>query len=119
MQVAMASNLYWFTGLAGAGKTTIANLFFTSIKDSKNSLVFLDGDTLRQIFSDQQKYTLIERKRLAMRYSHLCKLLIEQDIDVVIATISMFHEVRDWNRSNINNYHEIYIKVPIDILIKI
>jgi cytidine diphosphoramidate kinase len=114
----MPSNLYWFTGLSGAGKTTIANLFYSSLKVSKKDLVFLDGDTLRQIFDDKQKYTLASRKRLAMRYSKLCKMLIEQNIDVVIATISMFQDVRDWNRGNIENYHEIYIKVPIDILIK-
>ena len=114
----MKANLYWFTGLSGAGKTTIAQLFYESLQMSKKSIVFLDGDTLRELFADQQKYTLSERKKLAMRYSHLCKMLIEQELDVVIATISMFNEVRDWNRKNIKNYHEVYIKVPIDILIK-
>jgi adenylylsulfate kinase-like enzyme len=44
-------------------------------------------------------------------------MLTEQGIDVVIATISMFHEVREWNRKNIENYNEIYIKVPMEVLI--
>jgi len=34
----------------------------------------------------------------------------------VIATISMFYDVRDWNRNNIEKYYEVYLKVPIDVL---
>ena len=114
----MNSKLYWFTGLSGAGKTTIGYLFFNHLKEAGERVVFLDGDSLRAIFSDNQKYGLSDRRKLAMRYSNLCKMLVEQDISVVIATISMFDEVREWNRKNINNYNEVYIKVPIDILIE-
>tara|TARA_Y100000746_G_C15232197_1_gene337890 strand:- start:6 stop:524 length:519 start_codon:yes stop_codon:yes gene_type:complete len=114
----MNSKLYWFTGLSGAGKTTIGSLFFKHLKEAGKNVVFLDGDILRAIFLDNQKYALSDRKKLAMRYSNLCKMLVDQDINVVIATISMFDEVREWNRKNIKNYKEVYIKVPIDILIK-
>jgi len=114
----MGASLYWLTGLSGAGKTTIGRLFYSTLNKTKNNIVYLDGDVLREIFGGSQDYSPLERKNLAMRYSRLCKMLNEQNIDVVIATISMFHEVRDWNRENINNYKEIYIKVPIDILIE-
>lgn len=113
----MKANLYWFTGLSGAGKTTIARMFFEIVK-TKNNIIFLDGDNLREILADDQQYSMVMRKKLAIRYSKLCKMLIDQGNDVVIATISMFQDVRDWNRANIINYHEIYIKVPIDILIE-
>jgi adenylylsulfate kinase-like enzyme len=113
----MKSNLYWITGLSGAGKTTIGTLFYSYLQETKNNVVYLDGDTLRKIFSDNHQYSLPERKILAMRYSRLCKMLTDQGIDVVIATISMFHEVRKWNRENIENYNEIYIKVPMEVLI--
>ena len=53
-----------------------------------------------------------------MRYSRLCKMLSEQGIDVICATISLFYEVQDWNRNNITYYKEVYIKVPLEILIK-
>ena len=89
----MSANLYWFTGLSGAGKTTIADIFYKTIKKTKRTVVFLDGDTLREILTDGQQYSLIERKKLAMRYSQFCKMLTDQGIDVVIATISMFDEV--------------------------
>lgn len=113
----MKSNLYWITGLSGAGKTTIGTLFYSYLEEIKNNVVFLDGDNLREIFGDTQKYLPSERKVLALRYSKLCKMLTDQGIDVVIATISMFHEVRKWNRNNIENYNEIYIKVPMKVLI--
>ena len=43
-----------------------------------------------------------------MLYAKLAKLLTDQGIDVVFATISMFHKVREWNKSNIKKYIEIY-----------
>ena len=113
----MKSNLYWITGLSGAGKTTIGTLFYSYLQKIKKNVIYLDGDNLREIFGVTQEYSLSERKTLAMRYSRLCKMLMEQDMDVVICTISMFNEVRKWNRENISNYKEIYIKVPMKILI--
>jgi len=113
----MKSTLYWLTGLSGAGKTTIGSLLYARLKIKNRNTVYLDGDTLREIFGHNHKYSLSERKKLAMRYSRLCNMLTDQGIDVVISTISMFHEVRDWNRENIDNYNEIYVKVPIEVLI--
>ena len=100
----MKSNLYWITGLSGAGNTTIGTLFYFYLQETKNNVVYLDRDNLREIFGDKQQYSPLERKILSMGYSRLCKMLTEQGIDVVIATISMFHEVREWNQTNFKNY---------------
>lgn len=108
--------VYWITGLAGAGKTTIGKLFYEKIRQQKENVVFLDGDLLREVFCNDLGYSAADRKISAMRNSRICKLLADQGIDVVCATISMFHECRQWNRDNIKNYREIYIKVPVDVL---
>jgi len=108
----------WITGLSGAGKTTIGNYFVEELKLHFPNVVFLDGDDLRELFGAQIGHTLDERLNLAKRYSRLCKMLSDQEIIVVCATISMFHEVRKWNRKNITNYFEVYIRTPKNILIE-
>lgn len=109
---------YWITGLSGAGKTTIGEKIFQRLREKKKTVLFLDGDTLREVFGNDLGYSREDRLRCAMRYSRLCRLLSEQGQDVVICTISMFHEVRDWNRQNIEKYKEIYIQVPMEVLRK-
>jgi adenylylsulfate kinase-like enzyme len=56
------------------------------------------------------------RTSLGLTYGHLAAELSRQGMDVVCATISMFHEVFQWNRKNIQNYREIYLRVPLDVL---
>ncbi len=108
--------VYWLMGLSGAGKTTIGKILYKKLCEQKNNIVFLDGDTLREVFGNDLGYGKEDRFKCAMRYSRLCKLLSEQGQDVVICTISMFHEVRKWNKNNIEKYKEIYIDVSIRIL---
>lgn len=109
--------VYWFTGLSGSGKTTIGKLFYSNLRQIKPNVVFLDGDILRGVFGNHG-YSLDERKNLAFCYGRLCKMLSEQRIDVICATISMYRECQKWNRSNISKYKEIYLRVPIKVLVE-
>lgn len=108
--------VYWFTGLSGAGKTTIGQLFYEKMKEKYLNTVFLDGDIMRKVFGDDLGYSEEERKKCAMRYSRLCAMLQEQGMNVICCTISMFDSVREWNRENIRNYKEIYVKVSMETL---
>tara|TARA_Y100000589_G_C27185161_1_gene642337 strand:- start:188 stop:853 length:666 start_codon:yes stop_codon:yes gene_type:complete len=110
--------LYWITGLAGAGKTSIGKILYKHIKKKFKNTIFLDGDVLRAVLGYEYiNYDKTSRKNVAMKYSRLSKLFTDQGINVIFATISMFDSVRAWNRKNIDNYVEIYLKVPIDKLI--
>ena len=111
-------NIYWITGLSGAGKTSIGKLFFKKIKKEEPNTIFLDGDELRSIFNIKNSFSMETRLSLSYSYSKFCNFLANQNLNVVIATISMFHEVRAWNKRHIDNYNEIYIKVPMNILVK-
>lgn len=112
------SAVYWITGLSGAGKTTIGKILYEKMRETYPNTVFLDGDTMRKVFGDDLGYTREERIKCAMRYSRLCAMLEEQDLNVICCTISMFDCVRDWNRENIRNYREVYVKVSMETLLK-
>ncbi|MBD5468174.1 MAG: adenylyl-sulfate kinase [Lachnospiraceae bacterium] len=108
--------VYWITGLSGAGKTTIGKALYNEIKKERDNVVLLDGDVLRETFGNDLGYTKEDRFQCAMRYGRICRMLSEQDITVICCTISMFNEVREWNRGHIENYVEVYLRVPIEIL---
>jgi len=112
----MKSKCYWITGLSATGKTTLSKLLVDSFRASGKVVVHLDGDELRQVLSDEA-YTREERIALGMRYSRLCRLLINQGIDVVISVIGLFKELHRWNKENIPNYIEIFIDTPLEELI--
>ena len=112
----MEGKVYWITGLSGSGKTSIGSILFQELKKESNMVVFLDGDVMREYICSDLGYTLLERELCARRYSGLCKMLFLQGFTVICCTISMFHSVREWNRDNINNYIEVYVKASSDTL---
>ena len=108
--------VYWITGLSGAGKTSIGKSLYQKLKQKSPNTVFLDGDVLREVFGNDLGYTREERIKCAMRYARLCKMLQEQGLNVICCTISMFDCIRAWNRENIENYREIYVRVSMEVL---
>lgn len=111
--------VYFFTGLSGAGKTTIGGLFYRRLKAKRNDVVLLDGDQLRRLSIHKQSgYSTEERRQGAFYNFEMCKLLADQGIDVVLCSISMYHDCRAWAREKIENYKEIYIKVTRETLYK-
>lgn len=112
----MQGRVYWITGLSGAGKTTVATALIARLRESGLSPILLDGDRLRAAIAPDAGYDAETRKRLAAIYGRLCAELSSQGAVVVCATISMFHDIRDWNRANISGYREIYLRVQPDRL---
>ena len=109
--------VYFFTGLAGAGKTTIGGLFYRRLKAKRNDVVLLDGDQLRRLsYNKTSGYTTEERRKGAFYNFEMCKMLADQGIDVVLCSISMYNDCRAWARERIDNYKEIYIKASRETL---
>lgn len=110
--------LYWITGLSGAGKTTIGNRLYYELRKERDNVVLLDGDILKKIVDDTAGYSDSERKKRAIKYAMMCKMLTDQGLTVICCTIAMYDEVRDWNRKNNRGYVEVFLDVPINILIE-
>ena len=117
--------VYFFTGLAGAGKTTIGGLFYQRLKEKNPEAILIDGDQARAAAghstSDgkvllEDRYTTEARKAGAWGNFQYCRDLAEQGKDVVVCSISMYTEIRTWNRENIENYREVYLKVTRETL---
>lgn len=110
----------WITGLSGAGKTTVAQQVVQRLRAEGKSVIFLDGDELREVFGaitpNEENHGREGRINLAMQYSRLCGVLASQGFTVVIATISLFREVHEWNHRNLPGYFEVYLKVPLEEL---
>lgn len=118
--------VYFFTGLAGAGKTTIGGLFYQRLKQRSPDAVLFDGDQLRGASGDfcpdtgailkEDRYTTEARRAGAYNTFRTCKSLSDQGKDVVVCSISMYSDVRRWNRENIEQYREIYVRVTRETL---
>lgn len=107
----------WITGLAGAGKTTIAEKVYKKLKKESSNTVLLDGDVFRNVFGENG-YSRHERFKLAQKISNLCSFLSNQGINVVCATIGLFKEIHQLNRTQIKDYIEVYIDVSMEELIR-
>ena len=81
-------------------------------------MVLLDGDVIRTLFGNDVDHTIDGRRRNAERLSRLSKFLADQGIHVVAAVLSIFPEWRSWNRENIQNYSEVYMKATMQTLLK-
>jgi adenylylsulfate kinase-like enzyme len=108
--------VFWITGLSAAGKTSIGRALSSHLRDSGGRVIFLDGDSLRAAVSNDLGYSAENRRAAAMRNGMLCRMLAEQGFDVVCSTISLFHNVQQWNRENIPRYIEILVRVPLEEL---
>ena len=97
----MTGQVIWITGLSGAGKTTLAKQLYLRLKKNQMHPILLDGDLLRLIFKigsiEEQSYSRKSRINLGLKYGLLCKTLSSQGFIVILATISMFHEIYAWN----------------------
>lgn len=109
--------LFWVSGLSGSGKTTIAKKITKDIKKLYGPTVVISGDSLRNMFN-LKGYSYNERLTTVKKYCRLSKFLTSQKMNVIFAVIGMMKSIREWNRKNIDNYIEIYIKSDIKEIIK-
>lgn len=106
----------WLTGLSGARKSTIAEKLITLFKARNLTPVVLDGDQVRAAIQDPHwQFDEASRLRGSYIYARLASLFASQGHLVIVPTISMFEEVRQWNRLHNAGYFEVYLKTSQDV----
>ena len=107
----------WIIGLSGAGKTTLAEEVVHLARQNGKTVALLDGDVMRSVWGDSLGHTLDGRKKNADRLHRLCRYLEGEGVHVVAPVLSIFQETRYNNRRELRDYHEVYIKCPMEALV--
>ena len=109
--------LFWVTGLSGSGKTTISKKMQNDIQKIYGPTLLISGDDIREIF-DFKDYSAAKRFTLVMKYCKFAKFITNQNVNLIFAVVGMMDKIRNWNKKNITNYLEIYIKSDLKKIIK-
>ena len=108
----------WFTGLSGAGKTTLSARVAEEIRARGQKVEVLDGDVVRTNLSKGLGFSREDRDTNIRRIGFVAKLLTRNDVAVVVAAISPYRAVRDEVRAEIGAFVEVFVRCPVEELIR-
>jgi len=106
----------WFTGLSGAGKTTIAEIVERELRQRHGKIEVLDGDIVRTNLSKGLGFSREDRDTNILRIGFVADLLTRNGVGVIVSAISPFKEVRDQVRRNVGeDFVEVFVDAPLDV----
>ncbi|QGZ96147.1 sulfate adenylyltransferase subunit CysN [Terricaulis silvestris] len=105
----------WFTGLSGAGKSTIANLVDKKLSSLGRHTVLLDGDNVRHGLNRDLGFTDADRVENIRRVAEVAKLMADAGLIVLVSFISPFRAERRMARDLMNDgeFFEVFIDTPL------
>ena len=110
----------WFTGLSGAGKTTLARAIESELNARDVKVEVLDGDEVRTNLSKGLGFSKEDRDTNIRRIGYVSRLLSRNGVGVIASAISPYREIRDEVRHSITgdggDFIEVYVQCPIDVL---
>lgn len=106
----------WFTGLSGAGKSTISERIYQGLKSQGAKVELLDGDVVRTHLSKGLGFSKEDRDTNVRRIGFVCELLSRNGVIALVAAISPYRAVREQVREQIENFIEVYVHCPIEVL---
>lgn len=108
----------WFTGLSGAGKTTLATMLKQELLNLDLNAELLDGDVIRKTLCKDLGFSREDRIRNLERVACVAELLNKNGVTALCSIISPYREAREYCRSQITNYIEVYVKCPLEVLVR-
>src|SRR5213083_62347 len=96
----------WFTGLSGAGKTTVSKMVAEELRARGLKVEVLDGDVVRENLSKGLGFSKEDRDTNIRRIGWVAEVLTRNGVCVLASAISPYREIRDENRRNIGNFVE-------------
>ncbi len=111
------SRVFWFTGLSGSGKSTIANALEKELHAQGIRTYILDGDNVRYGLNSDLGFTVADRVENIRRIGEVAKLMVDAGIVVLTAFISPFRAERDMVRGlfEADEFLEIFVDTPLDV----
>ncbi|RCW50870.1 adenylyl-sulfate kinase [Paenibacillus prosopidis] len=103
----------WFTGLSGAGKTTISRLVETKLIESGIRVEAFDGDVVRRNLTADLGFSKEDRQKNIERVAFVAKLLTRNDVIVLASFISPYRQMRDYCRQEIGSFIEVFVKCSL------
>jgi adenylylsulfate kinase len=111
----------WFTGLSGAGKTTLTNEIIPQLKARGVKVEVLDGDEVRTNLSKGLGFSKEDRDTNIRRIGYVARLLSRNGVGVIVAAISPYAAVRDEVRKDVEAngaaFVEVFVKASLDTLV--
>ena len=110
------SLVLWFTGLSGAGKSTVAHGVHESLFRQGWHTYVLDGDNVRHGLNGDLGFTDADRRENIRRIGEVSKLFVDAGVVVLAAFISPFREDRERVRALLQpgEFIEVYVKCDLD-----
>ena len=105
----------WFTGLSGAGKTTISRAVEQELKLHGYKVEILDGDVVRQNLTKGLGFSKEDRDENIRRVGFVANLLTRNQVIVLVSAISPYQEMREEVRQRIGNFVEVYVNAPLAV----
>ncbi len=106
----------WFTGLSGAGKSTISAIIEKRLRDAGAKVEVLDGDVVRENLSKSLGFSKEDRDTNIRRIGFVCELLSRNGVIAIVAAISPYRAVREELRARIHQFVEIYVECPLEVV---
>ncbi|HUU57639.1 MAG TPA: adenylyl-sulfate kinase [bacterium] len=108
----------WFTGLSGAGKTTVSQLVEAELRRRGRKVEVLDGDVVRTNLSKGLGFSKEDRDINIRRIGFVCHLLSRNGVVAIAAAISPYRNIRAENRALIGDFVEVFCQCPLEVLVE-